>query len=358
MIRELLNTLYVLTDGAHVRLDGDTLRVLVDGEKRLQVPLHHLGAVMLFGEATTISAPALHRCAADGRAVALFDRGGRFKARVVGPTCGNVLLRAAQYEAHRDPARAAGIARCIVAGKVRNQRANLARAARDAADKRPGDAALLRSAAESLGGLLPGLAAVDDLDALRGVEGQASAVYFDAFGAMIAAPPSDFSFRTRTRRPPRDRVNALLSFLYALLASDCTAACEGVGLDPEFGLLHCLRPGRPSLALDLMEEFRPALADRLALTLINRRQLRPEHFDTRRPAGEADGDQEGAGESVSLTEDGRKLVLSAYQERKQEPALHPLLKDKAPAGLLPHLQARLLARHLRGDLAHYVPFSA
>jgi len=164
------------------------------------------------------------------------------------------------------------------------------------------------------------------------------------------APSADFSFVIRTRRPPRDRVNALLSFLYALLSADCVSACEGVGLDPQFGFLHVPRPGRPSLALDLMEEFRPVLADRLALSLINRRQIRPEHFEARRPdAGATDG-------AVLLNEAGRKLVLSAYTDRKQEEVIHPFLKDKVPLGLLPHLQARLLARHLRGDLPDYVPF--
>ena len=163
---------------------------------------------------------------------------------------------------------------------------------------------------------------------------------------MLAVPATEFSFRLRTRRPPRDRCNALLSFLYALLTADCVAACEGVGLDPQFGYLHALRPGRPALALDLMEEFRSYLTDRLALTLINRRQLRPEHFE----------DREGAGESVFLTDAGRRIVLSAYQERKQETVVHPFLDAKSPLGLLPHLQARLLARHLRGDLEEYQPY--
>jgi CRISPR-associated protein Cas1 len=194
--------------------------------------------------------------------------------------------------------------------------------------------------------VLPAPSRAFDIDAIRGIEGQAAALYFDVFGDMLTVPTEEFSFKLRTRRPPRDRVNALLSFLYALLTNDCTAACEGVGLDPQFGFLHCLRPGRPSLALDLMEEFRAFLADRLVLTLINRRQIRPEHFE------------DHPGDSVTLTEEGRKAVLGAYQTRKQEEVAHPLLKEKAPIGLLPHLQARLLARHLRGDLADYIPFLA
>lgn len=345
MTRTLLNTLFVTTPDAYVRLDHDTLKVEADGVKLLQVPLQHLGGVMLFGNAM-MSAQAMCRCAEEGRAVNLMDHGGRFKARVVGPICGNVLLRQAQYEAHREDARSLSLARALVAGKIKNMHQNVSRAARDV--KAPDAAQRLRDCASALGPLLLSLPNQTMTDGARGVEGQASALYFDVFGDMIAAPPEEFSFRLRTRRPPRDRVNALLSFVYALLAADCTAACEGVGLDPQFGFLHALRPGRPSLALDLMEEFRPCLADRLVLTLVNRRQIRPEHFDERA----------GAGESVLLNEAGRKIVLTAYHTRKQEEIPHPLLKEKAPFGLLPHLQARLLARCLRGDLETYLPFAA
>ena len=345
MTRELLNTLFVMTPDAYVRLDHDSLKVEADGAKLAQVPLHHLGSIMLFGNAM-ISAQAMHRCAAEGRVINLMDYGGRFKARVVGPMCGNVLLRQAQYEACRDSSCSAIVARAIVAGKIKNSHQSVMRAARET--KSESDAAALRACGQGLGALLESLPLQQTTDNVRGVEGQAAALYFEVFGLMITSAPEEFSFRLRTRRPPRDRVNALLSFLYALLTADCTAACEGVGLDPQFGFLHALRPGRPSLALDLMEEFRPILADRLALTLINRKQVRPEHFEAR----------EGAGESVLLTEEGRKIVLSAYQTRKKEEVPHPLLKEKAPFGLLPHLQARLLARHLRGDLDGYIPFLA
>lgn len=343
MTRELLNTLFVLTPDAYVRLDHDALKVEANGEKILQVPLHHLGGVMLFGNAM-MSTQAMHRCARDGRQISLMDYAGRFQARVVGPVCGNVLLRLAQYEAHRDAVKSRDIACALVAGKVKNMNQAVSRASREA--KSSVDADALRSCAASLAALLLSLPNQPTTDAVRGIEGQAAALYFAFFGLMIAVPADEFSFRTRTRRPPRDRVNALLSFVYALLTADCTAACEGVGLDPQFGFLHVLRPGRPSLALDLMEEFRPCLADRLVLTLINRRQIRPEHFEAR----------EEAGESVLLTEAGRKIVLSAYQTRKQEDVPHALLKENAPFGLLPHLQARLLARHLRGDLGSYPPF--
>ncbi|RYG96329.1 MAG: type I-C CRISPR-associated endonuclease Cas1 [Alphaproteobacteria bacterium] len=345
MTRELLNTLFVGMEGAMVRLDGDTLTVFVDGAKRLQVPIHHLGSIYLFGSAH-MTAPAMERCAEEGRTVAYFTAFGKFRFRVTGPICGNVLLRQAQYESQRDPMRTLGIARCIVAGKIQNQRALVLRAARDTKDETNRN--LLQSAAHAMAVRLADLPGSMDLDGIRGVEGQVAALYFNVFGAMITVPSTEFAFHVRSRRPPRDRMNALLSFLYALLTMDCTAACEGVGLDPQFGFLHCLRPGRPALALDLMEEFRPLTADRLALSLVNRRQLQSKHFVER----------EGAGESVLLTSDGRKIVLEAYQKRKMEEVIHPLLKDKAPLGLLPHLQARLFARHLRGDLEMYLPFTA
>jgi CRISPR-associated protein Cas1 len=341
--RELLNTLFVMTPDAYVRLDHDTLKVEAAGTKLAQVPLHHLGAIVLFGNAG-MSMQAMQRCAQEGRAISLMDYGGRFKARVVGPLCGNVLLRQAQYEAHRDPEKTLAIARAIVAGKVRNMHQCVARAARET--KAADDATALRTCVQDLASLLMSLPDQATVDAIRGIEGQASALYFEVFGMMILSPTDEFSFRLRTRRPPRDRVNALLSFVYALLTADCVAACEGVGLDAQFGFLHTLRPGRSSLALDLIEEFRSCLADRLVLTLINRKQIRAEHFEQR----------EDAGESVLLTEAGRKIVLAAYQTRKQEDTPHPLLKEKAPIGLFPHLQARILARHLRGDLDSYVPY--
>jgi CRISP-associated protein Cas1 len=343
MTRELLNTLYVMTPGAYVRLEHETLRVESEGETLSRVPLHHLGAVVLFGRAA-MSPQAMERCAEDGRGVTLLDYAGRFRCRVVGPMCGNVLLRKAQYEAHADAARSTTIARAVVAAKIRNSRQTLLRAARDVFV--PADGVVLRECAETLAKLVTSLPEMESVDAVRGIEGQAAACYFEVFGMMISSAKSDFAFRLRTRRPPRDRVNALLSFLYALLTNDCVAASEGVGLDPQIGFLHALRPGRPALALDLTEELRSFVVDRLALTLINRRQLQAGQFEER------------PGESVLLNEDGRRTVLAAYQKRKQEEVPHPLLKQKVPVGLIPHLQARLLARHLRGDLESYPPFLA
>lgn len=341
MVRELLNTLYVTNPQSYVRLENDTVKVELKEEVLGRVPLHHLGSIVLMG-AASISPKLLERCAEDGRAVALFDHAGRFKCRIEGRTSGNVLLRKAQYETYASPERAAAVARSFVAGKIRNSRRNLLRAGREA--RKDADQEALRDGAEALEVLLGGLPRAVGLDGVRGIEGQAAAIYFDLFGAMITVPADEFAFKLRTRRPPKDRVNALLSFLYSLLTHDCVAACEGTGLDPQFGFLHALRPGRPALALDLMEEFRPSLADRLALTLMNRRQLRKEHFEER-PGG-----------SVLFNEEGRRLVLSAYQTRKQEEVPHLLLKEKAPMGLIPHLQARLLARHLRGDLTMYPPY--
>lgn len=341
MTRELLNTLFVLTENAIVGLDGEALSIRVEDGPKRTIPRHHLGSIMLFGTAH-ITGPVLSQCAKEGRAVNFMDFAGRFRARVEGPESGNILLRLAQFSAYTDPLRSAMIARCVVAGKIRNQRQNLMRSARDS--KKDEDKTYLQAGTDALGRLVPMLPEQPDVDSIRGIEGQASSLYFDVFDRMLTVAPADFAFTTRSRRPPRDRVNALLSFLYALLTADCVAACEGVGLDPQLGYLHVPRPGRPSLALDLMEEFRPVLAERLAITLINRRQLKVEHFE----------DFEGG--AVLLNEVGRKIVLTAYQERKKEEIEHPFLKDKAPLGLLPHLQARLLARHLRGDLDHYPPF--
>jgi len=343
MARMLLNTLYVQTDGALVRLDHDVLRVEVEGEKLLQVPVQQIGSVVLFGSAH-MTAPAMHRCVSENREVTFLSYSGRFRCRVVGPTSGNVLLRRAQHMALSDASMTVHITKQFVMAKIRNSRHVLMRGARDA--KCPEVADSLRTAATCLATTLAQTEAADALDYIRGSEGEAARVYFGAFQHLITARPADFAFALRTRRPPRDRVNALLSFVYALLCSDCAAACETVGLDPQVGYLHCLRSGRPALALDLAEEFRAGLADRLVLTLINRGQVKLSDFDVR-PR------EDGA---VMLNEDGRRTVLSAYQAKKREEVQHPLLKGPVPLALLPQIQARLLARYLRQDLECYHPF--
>ncbi|MBW1953028.1 MAG: type I-C CRISPR-associated endonuclease Cas1 [Deltaproteobacteria bacterium] len=340
-MKTLLNTLYVQTQGAWLRLDHDTVKVEVEGQLRLQVPLHHLGGLVLFGD--VLCTPALlARCAADGRSVVWLSPAGRFQARLEGPVSGNVLLRRAQHEAHGHPGRSLAIARHLVAGKVKNLRHSLLRSAREADSAQTEKP--LRDAARLLADILGNLPGAATLDALRGLEGEATRRYFAVFPHMIRGEQQFFVFNGRSRRPPLDPVNALLSFLYALLLNDCVSAAQGVGLDPQVGFLHALRSGRPALGLDLMEELRPVLADRLTLTLINRRQLKEEDFHLR-PGG-----------AVLLNDQGRKKVVVAYQERKQEEITHPLLNQKMPLGLVPHIQARLLARHLRGDLEAYPPY--
>ena len=342
-MHQLLNTLYVTTPEAYVRLDHDTLRVQIEGETKLQVPLHHIGALVCFGD-VLISPAVLHRCADDGRSVVWLDRNGRFKARLEGPVSGNVLLRKAQHEASNSPEKTLAIARNIVAGKVQNVRQIVLRAARETDDSQ--DSAQLAETVQALANSLRNVETATDLDQLRGFEGEAARRHFETFTCMVREDRVTFQLNGRSRRPPRDPTDALLSFLYALLLGDCVAAAEGVGLDPQMGFLHALRPGRPALGLDLMEELRSVIAERLALTLINRRQITAKHF-VERPGG-----------AIYLNDDGRKEVIVAYQKRKQEEITHPVLEQKTPVGLIPHVQARLLARVLRGDLESYVPFLA
>lgn len=343
-MQTIQNTLYISTPNAYAHLENATVRIDVEREKKLQVPLHHVGSVVCFGN-VMVSPALMHRLAEEGKSLALLDEHGRFKARLEGPVSGNVLLRQAQFEAARDPAHAHAVARHIVAGKIRNTRHVLLRGARDTGSE--ADAAALGAAAEHLAASLRATEASADLDVLRGIEGEAARTYFEAFSRLIAAPQREaFAMNGRSRRPPRDRINALLSFLYTLLTHDCRSAAEAVGLDSQVGFLHALRPGRPALALDLAEEFRAYLADRLALSLINRRQIDADDFAVRE------------GGAVTLKDEARREVIIAWQTRKQEPLTHPVLESAVPAGLLPHVQARLLARTLRGDLECYIPFLA
>jgi CRISPR-associated protein Cas1 len=341
-MRELLNVLYVLTQGAMLHLDHDTVRIEVEHETKLRAPLIRLSGVVLVGQ-VSISPFLIQRCAEDGRSLVFLDRNGRFKARVEGQTRGNVLLRRAQHLALSHPDRPSLIARQIVAAKIQNCRQVLLRAARETSVAE--DHLALEEAGERLAGILTRLHDTSDLDVIRGAEGEAARTYFGVFSHMVRADRATFGPDGRTRRPPRDRANAVLSFLYALLRSECASGLEGAGLDPQVGFLHALRPGRPALALDLMEELRPVLADRLALTLINRRQLQADHFE------------ETPGGAVLLNDDGRRAVVAAYQRRKEDDVEHRVLKQRVPLGLVPHIQARLLARHLRGDLEHYPPFT-
>ena len=342
-MHELLNVLYIQAQGCVLHLEHDTVRVALDGETKLRAPLLRLGGIVVFGQ-VTLTPFLVQRCAEDGRSLVWLDRNGRFKARVEGPLRGNVLLRRAQHLALSDVDRTWRVARQIVAGKVQNSRLVLLRAVRESHVAK--DAEPLSSAAEHLADVLLRLHDMSDIDMIRGLEGEAARAYFGVFGHMVTADRGAFEPAGRNRRPPRDRVNSVLSFLYALLRGECASAIEGVGLDPQVGFLHVLRPGRPSLALDLMEELRPVLADRLALTLINRHQLKAGDFE------------ETPGGAVHLSDEGRRAVILAYQKRKEEVVSHRLLKQKLPIGLVPHVQARLLARHLRGDLRDYPPFLA
>ncbi len=338
---QLLNTLYVTLPDAWLRLDNDTLRIEVERETRLRVPLHHLTAVVCFGH-VGLSAPLMHRLADEGIALVLLDANGRFKARLEGAVSGNVLLRQAQFARGADAAFTLDIARTFVAGKIKNTRQVLQRGAREA--KSEEEAAVLTRRADDLAASLRALPDASTLDAVRGVEGEAARQYFSGLPLLVRADlRKHFAMDGRTRRPPRDRFNALLSFLYAMWMNDCRSALEAAGLDPQVGFLHALRPGRAALALDVMEEFRP-WADRLALTLINRGQVQADDFDLR----------EGGG--VALQGDARKAVVVAYQERKKDEITHPLLAQSLPLGLVPLVQARLLARALRDDAMPYLPF--
>lgn len=344
-MRRHLNTLYVMTDGAWLRKDGANVVMEVDGKEQARVPVHMIGSLVCVGRAL-LSPKLMGYCAAEGISICFLDRNGRFLARVEGPVSGNVLLRQEQYRRSRLPEEYAGIVQSMLLGKIHNQRTVVRRALRDHGSVMENDAIdRMRRAESSLGGILRRLFSCSDPEVMRGMEGEAARVYFGVFDDLIrSADEPRIRFIGRSRRPPLDEANALLSFLYTLLTHDCRGALESVGLDPCVGFLHRVRPGRPSLALDLLEEFRPILADRLALSLINRRQVKLNDF------------VKLEGGAVTLKEESRKNVIRAYQERKQGELRHPFLEETTTIGLLPQLQAQLLARHLRGDLDAYPPF--
>lgn len=343
MTTELLNTLYVQTQGADLRLDQDSVRIhLPDTPGRKTLPLRRLEGIVVYGH-INLSTELLTRCAQDGRPITWMSRGGHFHARLDGAVRGNVLLRHSQHLIHANTEARLAIARNVVAGKVRNSRWVLLRAARDA---QPGPRDQIRTVTTELADALAKTGTAESLDTTLGIEGNAARSYFSALEHILRPAPGIPPFTHRTRRPPTDPVNALFSFTYGLLRSLVHGAAEQVGLDPYIGFLHGLRPGKPALALDLMEEFRPAIADRFALTLLNRRQLRPEHFENL------------SGGAVRMTEDGRKAVLAAWQEWKTQTWDHPIVGREVPTGLLPVVQCRIIARHLRGDLPGYLPWTA
>lgn len=340
-MKKLLNTLYVTTQGAYLCHEGESVLVNVEKETRLRVPIHMLSGIVCFGQ-VACSQPLMGLCGEKGVAISYLSEHGQFRARVHGPVSGNVLLRREQFRRSEDFAQAVRIARNMVIGKIMNCRTVLQRALRDHGEQKGCegvDAVVMR-----LGRLAGDVETEQDMERLRGQEGDAARSYFDVFDRLITAQKESFVFQGRSRRPPLDAVNALLSFIYTLLAHDAIAALEGVGLDPQMGFLHALRPGRPSLALDLMEELRPCLADRLVLSLINLRQVEPKGF------------QKTESGAVLMDDATRKTVLIAYQKRKQEDILHPFLDETVSVGLLLHVQALLLARYLRGDMDAYPPF--
>ncbi len=342
-MKQHLNTLYVTREGSRLSLDGESVAVTLKGQRLLRVPLCNLEAIQTFGWNIGATPQLMAHCAQVGVHLAFCNPNGRLLCRVSGFTAGNVLLRRQQYRVADDPFTSLRIAREMVAAKILNARCVLQRGLRDraGADLPAGLRTAAQEAVREMARSVHRARESASAAILLGVEGAAAESYFSAFPSLLAV--EDFRFDHRNRRPPRDPVNALLSFAYSLLTSDCKSALEGVGLDSAVGVYHRDRPGRPGLALDLMEELRAPLADRLALTLLNRRQLGPADFTQ---------DEGGA---VRLSDDGRRTVLSHWQERKKETIMHPFLQERITLGMLPHIQARLLAQHLRGALDAYPP---
>ncbi|MBW2142713.1 MAG: type I-C CRISPR-associated endonuclease Cas1 [Deltaproteobacteria bacterium] len=340
-MKKHLNTLFITTQGAYLAKEGETVLVKDSGKILLRVPIHTIGGIVCFGQ-VTCSPFLMGFCAENDVSISFLTERGRFLARVQGPVSGNVLLRREQYRRADDPAASASIAKAALTGKLANCRTVLQRALRDHPES--SHANEIQYAAKHLGLNLGQIQSEPLLDVLRGIEGESAHSYFNVFDHLITSQKTDFFFRERNRRPPLDRVNCLLSFLYTLVMHDVRSALESVGLDPAVGFLHRDRPGRAGLALDMMEEFRPFLADRLVLSLINLSQVREKGFKVM---------ESGA---VWMDDDTRKTVLVAYQKRKQTEIVHPFLNEKVSIGLLFHLQALLLARNLRGDLDGYPPF--
>ena len=340
-MKQLLNTLFVTSEDIYLSLEGENVLANRDGEVVARYPLHTLQTIVSFSYSG--ASPALMgACAEKGIGLAFCTPRGRFLARVCGESNGNVLLRREQYRIADDPHRSCAVARDMIFGKLSNSGASIQRTLRDHAPRVQNCG--LEDAASQIRQLLSQVLAAADLEALRGLEGVGASAYFGVLDHMLLNRKEDFYFRGRNRRPPLDRVNAMLSFAYSLLAHDCASALESVGLDAYVGFLHRDRPGRESLALDLMEELRPCMADRFVLTLVNNRMIKPEDFQVQ---------DSGA---VLLTDDGRKKFLKAWQERKRDALTHPYLNEKMSWGLIPYVQALLLARYLRGDLDAYPPF--
>ena len=340
-MKKLLNTLYVTTEDAYLSLEGENVVVNLGDEQKRPFPLHTLNEIVCFTYRG--ASPALMgKCSSYNIPISFYTSNGKYLATVGSSVQGNVYLRRTQYRVADDELKSLGIARNFITGKLYNAKYVLLRYARD--HEMQVDVDKLRASAERIHAYMLDASAADSMDTLRGVEGNAAAEYFGCFGELILYNRDAFSFNGRSRRPPLDRVNALLSFAYSLLSNDCAAALRGVGLDPYVGFMHTDRPGRESLGLDLVEELRPVMADRFVLGLINNRMIKAADFDIQ---------ESGA---VLMTDKCRKTFLSAWQDKKREELTHPFLNEKIQWGLVPHVQAMLLARYLRGDLDEYPPF--
>ncbi len=340
-MRKLLNVLYVTTPESYLGRDGENVVVRVGEEERFRVPVHNLEGIVYFGHRGA-SHSLLGMCAERGVCFTFLNHYGRFLARVEGPVSGNVLLRKKQYRLSDDEAQSAGLAKLFIMSKISNARTVLARVIRDHPNNT--DAAKVKKAMDDMSLMVFKADRCSGLDELRGIEGMASYLYFSVFNELIVAQKEAFCFTERSRRPPKDNINALLSFVYTLLVHDCRSALESVGLDPAVGFLHRDRPGRPSLALDLMEELRPYMADRLVLSLINRQQITADSFT------------QSEGQGIKMKDGARKTLLETWQKRKSEEITHPFLNEKIEIGLIAYSQALLLARYMRGDMENYPPF--
>jgi len=335
-MKKLLNTLYITRQESYLHKERETIVVKQGDDKLGQFPALTVGNILCFGQ-VSVSPFLMGYCGEQGIGMAFYTEYGRFLARVQGKQSGNVLLRRTQYRWADDDEKSTSVARLMVAAKIANSRSVLMRELRN-----HGDNPILQAAVEKLATSLRRVQHAGSVEETMGIEGDAANSYFGVFNELIRG--SGFAFGGRVRRPPTDPVNALLSFVYTLITHECSSALQGIGLDPYVGFLHKDRPGRVSLALDLLEEFRAPWADRFVLTLINRRQIQLSDFVT-----------EGSG-AVRLTDDARKSLLTAWQERKQTEVNHPYLEESVPIGLLPHCQAMLLARHIRGDMEYYPPY--
>jgi len=325
----------------YLACDGENVLIKVNDEIKFRVPVHNLEGIVCFGFAGA-SPKLMHLCCERGVAISFLSQYGKFMGRITGNVSGNVLLRRTQYRWSDDEVVSSRLSRRFIAAKIMNSRAVLHRVLRDHAEVV--DNLSLERALQLLAGMPTRLEKVHNGDSIRGIEGDAAHLYFSNFNQLILSQKDAFHMLGRNRRPPTDRINALLSFLYTLLTHEVVAALESVGLDPQVGFLHRDRPGRPSLALDVMEELRPHFVDRLAVTLINRNQISAKGFVVKENS------------AVIMDDDTRKEVLTAWQKRKQEEITHPYLEEKIPLGLVPYVQAMLLARHMRGDLEDYPPF--